>query len=167
MVISCCATSTIWLYLSNDSDFYKRDISRMTPNAEKPPDEQRSTPTGLQDKIEPLSYDSQSPKKANDQNLSQKAEDTTTEEKDQGSIRDYFVSTAHMRPSKLQSTYTIKANLSICGSSRLALVLNRIRWCYSVWRCSAIDDVGLRLINDLLQQLRRRAGRLAAVPEQY
>lgn len=115
-------------------------VGRM-PDAEKPLDEQRSAVDDMPNKAEP-----QEPSPY-DANSSEKAEDAA-EKKSTGSMRDYFVSAGRDQACCIGlMPHALIANISICGPLRLSLVRDRNRRCCCGWRCSAADDIGLRLIN--------------------
>ncbi len=109
-------------------------------------------PTTVEPK-EPSQDDANSYKRAAD----------TAEKESGGSIRDYFVSVVNER---LYWTDALRANFPICGPLHLSLIHDRTRRRSCGWRCSTVDDIGLRLINSFVQRLCRRPGQLAAVYRQ-
>ena len=124
------------------------------PNAEKPIDEQPFAVDVLPDKAEsrgPSQHHGTSLGKSENADSSKfRKEDNaeTEEEKNKGSIGYYFVSPC-LKLSLLQSTDSgsLTASLSIYRLARSTLVRDRHLSCRGHWRCIAIDDPGLRIIN--------------------
>ena len=124
------------------------------PDAKKPIDEQSFTVDVSPDKAEtrgPSQHHGNSLDKSKDadSSKSKKEDDAETgEEKNKDSIGDYFVSPCS-KLSLLQSTDcgSLTASLSIYRLARPTLVRDRHLRCCGHWRCIAIDDPGLRIIN--------------------
>lgn len=123
------------------------------PDAEKPIDEQPFV-VDVSDKVEtrgPSQHHGNSLGKSGDADSSKsKKEDDaeTEEEKNKDGIGDYFVRPCS-KLSLLQSPDCGSpiANLSIYRLARPTPVRDRHLRCCGHWRCIAIDDPGLRIIN--------------------